>query len=174
MENNNWKFKVSRKYHNSGKFLHSESQICMLLHKYHISERKEKQIWRTRFENWNKYVPQFWAISAFRFANTVFPHIVSAETILFWLWAYVLWPLIIVHKCAETIHGRKLFKDGNYMRKYGILIVRQWVADLNFQTFLYRITLKMQFQLKKKSRKIRFKFCWNYYDFIIFLQLRNR
>ena len=120
MENNNWKFKVSRKYHNSGKFLHSESQICMLLHKYHISERKEKQIWRTRFENWNKYVPQFWAISAFRFANTVFPHIVSAETILFWLWAYVLWPLITVHKCAETIQGRKLLKGGNYMRKYGI------------------------------------------------------
>ena len=24
-----------------------------------------------------------------------------------------------VHKCAETIQGRKLFKGGNYMRKYG-------------------------------------------------------
>ena len=51
--------------------------------------------------------------------NTVFPHIVSAETILFWLWSYVLWPLMAVHKCAETIQGRKLFKGGNYMRKYG-------------------------------------------------------
>ena len=51
---------------------------------------------------------------------TVFPHIVSAETILFWLLPYVLWPLITVHKCAETIQGRKLFKGGNYMRKYGI------------------------------------------------------
>ena len=51
--------------------------------------------------------------------DTVFPHIVSAETILFWLWPYVLWPLISVHKCAETIQGRKLFKGGNYMRKYG-------------------------------------------------------
>ena len=51
--------------------------------------------------------------------NTVFPHIVSAETILFWLWSYVLWPLISVHKCAETIQGGKLFKGGNYMRKYG-------------------------------------------------------
>ena len=47
---------------------------------------------------------------------TVFPHIVSAETILFWLWPYVLWPLITVHKCAETIQGRKLFKDGSYSR----------------------------------------------------------
>ena len=51
--------------------------------------------------------------------HTVFPHIVSAETILFWLWPYVLWPLITLHKCAETIQGRKLFKGGNYMRKYG-------------------------------------------------------
>ena len=24
-----------------------------------------------------------------------------------------------VHKCVETIQGRKLFKGGNYMRKYG-------------------------------------------------------
>ena len=54
-----------------------------------------------------------------KFWNTVFPHIVSAETILFWLWPYVLWPLITVHKCAETIQGRKLIKGGNYMRKYG-------------------------------------------------------
>ena len=51
--------------------------------------------------------------------NTVFPHIVSAETILFWLWPYVLWPLITVHKFAESIQGRKLFKGRNYMRKYG-------------------------------------------------------
>ena len=29
-------------------------------------------------------------------------------------------PKVTVHKCAETIQGRKLFKDGNYMRKYGI------------------------------------------------------
>jgi hypothetical protein len=28
---------------------------------------------------------------------------------------------VTVHKCAETIQGRKLFKGGNYMRKYGIL-----------------------------------------------------
>ena len=56
---------------------------------------------------------------------TVFPRIVSAETILFWLWPYVLWPLITVHKCAETIQVRKLFKGGNYSRKYGNLKILQ-------------------------------------------------
>ena len=52
-------------------------------------------------------------------SNTVFPRIVSAETILLWIWPYVLWPLNTVHKSAETIQGRKLFKGGNYSRKYG-------------------------------------------------------
>ena len=28
-------------------------------------------------------------------------------------------PKVAVHKCMETIQGRKLFKGGNYMRKYG-------------------------------------------------------
>ena len=28
-------------------------------------------------------------------------------------------PKVTVHKGAETIQGRKLFKGGNYMRKYG-------------------------------------------------------
>jgi hypothetical protein len=28
-------------------------------------------------------------------------------------------PKVTVHKCAETIQGRKLFKGGNYSRKYG-------------------------------------------------------
>ena len=29
-------------------------------------------------------------------------------------------PKVTAHKGAETIQGRKLFKGGNYMRKYGI------------------------------------------------------
>ena len=45
--------------------------------------------------------------SFFLYKITVFPHVVSAETILFLLWPYVLWPLINV---------RKLFKGGNYSR----------------------------------------------------------
>ena len=28
-------------------------------------------------------------------------------------------PKVTVHKCAEIIQGRKLFKGGNFMRKYG-------------------------------------------------------
>ena len=31
-------------------------------------------------------------------------------------------PKVTVHKGAETIQGRKLFKGGKYMRKYGICI----------------------------------------------------
>ena len=45
---------------------------------------------------------------------TVFPHIVSAETILFWIWPYVLWPLVTVHKCAETIQVQKLYEEIRY------------------------------------------------------------
>ena len=47
------------------------------------------------------------SLSKYTFGNIVFPHIVSAETILFWIWSYVLWPYINV---------RKLFKGGNYSR----------------------------------------------------------
>ena len=32
-----------------------------------------------------------------------------------------------VHKSAETIQGRKLFKGGNYMRKYGIWTLHFYV-----------------------------------------------
>jgi hypothetical protein len=52
--------------------------------------------------------------------HTVFPHIVSAETILFWIWSQYIRTKVTVHKCAETIQRRKLFKRGNCMRKYSI------------------------------------------------------
>ena len=45
----------------------------------------------------------FWLI-------TVFPHIVSAETILFWISQYIR-PKVTVHKCAETIQGWKLYEE---------------------------------------------------------------
>ena len=36
-------------------------------------------------------------------------------------------PKVTVHRWAETIQGRKLFKGGNYMRKYGnYLQTVQW------------------------------------------------
>ena len=60
---------------------------------------------------------------------TVFPHIVAAETILFWIFkilqlhivsaSYVMKTWIAYSLGAETIQGWKLFKAGNNMRKYG-------------------------------------------------------
>ena len=54
-------------------------------------------------------------VLAFYLKSTVFPRIVSAETILFWSWPYVLWPLMTVHKSVETIQGRKLFAEIRYI-----------------------------------------------------------
>ena len=81
--------------------------------------------------------------------TTVFPHIVSAEAILFWIFPYVLWPLITVHKCAETIQGRKLFMGGNYMRKYGkyYIIFRKHI--LNSQGSLASVWLDIKKIIKK-------------------------
>ena len=45
--------------------------------------------------------------------NTVFPHIVSRK-LFFFEFGH---PKITVHKGAETIQGRKLFKEGNYSRE---------------------------------------------------------
>ena len=105
--------------------------------------------------------------------NTVFPHIVSAETILFWLWPYVLWPLVTVHKCAETIQGRKLFKGGNYMRKYGTYIIRfdKWITFqlINYTTQYDMIKLKFNKQALTKENIYTIWFDkWN-----IFIQLIN-
>ena len=63
----------------------------------------------------------------YKIINTVFPRIVSAETILFWKLDCGNYSreetiqgrklLISYFLEAETIQGRKLFKGGNYMRK---------------------------------------------------------
>jgi hypothetical protein len=62
----------------------------------------------------------------------VFPRIVSAETVLFWKWkmwkfSYSVRIMAIFYfinwiVAAETIEWGKLFKGGNYLRKYGIWI----------------------------------------------------
>ena len=62
--------------------------------------------------------------------DTLFPQIVSTETILFWKWqrwkfSYSFRIMLIFYfrnwiVAAETIKGGKLFKDGNCSRKYGI------------------------------------------------------
>ena len=58
---------------------------------------KKKRVWQSVF-NFSTSTVLF-----------VFPRIVSAETILFWIWPYVLWPLLTVHKSAETNCGNTLF-----------------------------------------------------------------
>ena len=68
---------------------------------------------------------------------TVFPHIVSTETLLFQR-SQDIRPKVTVHKCAETIQGRKLFKGGNYMRKYGTyILIFAYAKLLEFSVFLW-------------------------------------
>ena len=45
--------------------------------------------------------------------NTVFPRIVSAESILFWILIYLMY----CDLCSQYIQVRKLFKGGNYSRE---------------------------------------------------------
>ena len=55
----------------------------------------------------------------------------SFRVFFFLIWPYVLWPLITVHKCAETIQGRKLFKGGNYSSAetiWGNTVCNVWVS----------------------------------------------
>ena len=73
----------------------------------------------------------------------VFPGIVSAETIIFLIWPYVLYLYVTVHKSAETIQGRKLFKGVNYSRKYGIYNII-FATFINLNKILLKITIKVQ------------------------------
>ena len=65
--------------------------------------------------------------------TTVFPHIVSGNYSFLNLEiqrSQYIRPKVTVHKCAETIQGRKLFKGKKYMRKYGIQITRILFDDI--------------------------------------------
>ena len=66
-----------------------------------------------------------WVVS--KNLDTIFPHIVSPETTFFLHLeiqrSHYISPKVTVHKGVETIQGRKLFKDRNYIRKYSILIL---------------------------------------------------
>ena len=66
-----------------------------------------------------------WVVS--KSLDTIFPHIVSGEATFFLQLeiqrSQYISPKVTVHKGAETIQGKKLFKGWNYMRKYGILIL---------------------------------------------------
>ena len=55
-----------------------------------------------------------------------------------------MWPLDKVHTGAETNQGRKLFKGGNYSRKYGI-----WNKNIHSEYFLGHcvVSVRLQFTL---------------------------
>ena len=71
------------------------------------------------------------------FLHTEFPRIVSAETILFWkrnVWNFscsfrIMTTFYFINwvVAAEYIEGGKIFKGGNYLRKYGI---QKWNRNL--------------------------------------------
>ena len=53
-------------------------------------------------------------------------------------------PKVTVHKCVETIQGRKLFKGRNYMRKYGNLYIP---AIHGIGRYLIQQTNKLSFKV---------------------------
>ena len=84
------------------------SQICICSYSWGHILSPAVSIWRSLHEKANSRTP-LWNICLYSYLPTVFPRIVSAETILFWILPFVL--------CIKV---RKLFKGGNYSRKYGI------------------------------------------------------
>ena len=67
-------------------------------------------------------------------------------------------PKVKVHKCEETTQGRKLFKGGNYMRKYGTQDVVQLCFKISFYLFIYlgegNSFFSSFMQMKKACRQI--------------------
>ena len=76
----------------------------------------------------------------------VCPWILSTETILFWIWPYVLW-LVTVHKRTETILEGNLFKGRNYSRKYGTYIVTCTIMSLSKFRWIHRKLKMIQFDV---------------------------
>ena len=61
-------------------------------------------------------------------------------------------PKVTVHKCGETIQGRKLFKGGNYMRKYGKSCIawKYWGENIGKQIENpYFLTILLSISLNK-------------------------
>ena len=89
--------------------LHSKHNFRDLLRTLDTVQEKFSEI-----QHYNLFHPLWdlqisWIEFVYFWKHTVFPRIVSAETILFWLWPYVLWPLVTVHKSAETIRGNTVY-----------------------------------------------------------------
>ena len=102
----------------------------------------------------------------FLFSFTVFPHIVSAETILFWIHPYVLWPLITVHTGAETIQVRKLFKGWNYSRKYGSYLL-SWTIIKICRLCLFIWVFKWNQVSNQKQQTPRLGCLYDFFDNMI-------
>ena len=93
--------------------------------------------------------------------RAVFPHIVSGETIIFLNLDIVVnsnscrnisfFHLINWIFAAETIQGRKLFKSGNYMRKYG-----------NYSCILRQMFFRI---LKSKMQILNLVYEWVHYKY---------
>ena len=60
--------------------------------------------------------------------------------------------MLTLHTGAETIQWRKLFKGGNYVRKYGIYY------EIFKNKLLYSFTVDLQFSLSEPYKKIVVKF----------------
>ena len=54
---------------------------------------------------------------------------------------------VTVHKCVETIQGRKVFKGGNYMRKYGNLQKREPKMTITLPSRLCKLVLHLSYFL---------------------------
>ena len=93
------------------------SNFCTCLRSY--NSLPERQYDRN-LEHLQLFQPITKYLTSWKFRALFSEYRISANSFRFWIWPYVLLPLVTVHKSAETIQGRKLFKDENYSQKYGI------------------------------------------------------
>ena len=69
----------------------------------------------------------FWTYINKDYTYTVFLRIVSAETIVFWIWPYLLWPFALCIMTFGFPNSKNNSFRGNYMRKYGIFQFKKMV-----------------------------------------------
>ena len=73
--------------------------------------------------------------------------------------------MVIVHPGAETIQERKLFKGGNYSRKYGIYLLSFFGAEMRHIYFVY-VPLPLQTLKAQKTQTFNF---FNFFVLTIYL-----
>ena len=77
----------------------------------HNAKKWVIKVWNKIVQNCTSHITRF---PLARFPLTVYPHIVSAETILFWIWKSK--GHSTQGQRSQYINVRKLFKGGNYSR----------------------------------------------------------